>query len=67
MMQWQCITCGAWVSMDRAKHLHPVTPDSFQLKDMIRAREAGIDPTDVAYREERWTPKHTTRKAPPDA
>lgn len=66
MMQWKCKSCGSWVSMAYAVHTH-VAPPAFDLKTMIEAREAGIDATDMAVHQERWTPAHETRKKPPDA
>ena len=63
MSEWQCVTCGEWIDMDVARHVH-MKRIELTLDEMIALREQGRDedaaPT-MHFSTELWTPEHKRR------
>ncbi len=63
--EWQCNTCGEWVSMAFMRHHHQRERE-VDVQTVILGRLHGVSLADVETETmtETWTPQHKTRDCP---
>lgn len=67
MRQWQC-TCGEWLDMGRAHHVHYENARQPTLEEMVQARQAGHDADALVMVSDpiivKWSDKFARRDKP---